>query len=189
MGIMQLGKFTSTNLKDFYEEINSFQCEAHGEDYNAMHRAIKEHLKEGDSYKEFGVMQGGTASCAMLQNPASVELVDINFTRFDPYSYILKEYARENNIVLKKHKCSSDSLQCASLVDFLLIDSRHDAGHMKRELAAHGMNVRKHIVCHDTYKLPELQNVLVEWVQSNPEWKVIEYYQSNVGFTHISKVL
>jgi len=186
---MQLGKFTSTNLKDFYEEINSFQCEAHGHDYNEMHRPIKEHLKEGDSYKEFGVMQGGTASCAMLQNPASVELVDINFTRFDPYSYILKEYARENNIVLKKHKCSSDSLQCASLVDFLLIDSRHDAGHMKRELAAHGMNVRKHIVCHDTYKLPELQNVLVEWVQSNPEWKVIEYYQSNVGFTHISKVL
>jgi len=186
---MQLGKFTSTNLKDFYEEINSFQCEAHGEDYNEMHRPIKEYLEEGDSYKEFGVMQGGTASCAMLQNPASVELVDINFTRFDPYSYILKEYARENNIVLKKHKCSSDSLQCASLVDFLLIDSRHDAGHMKRELAAHGMNVRKHIVCHDTYKLPELQNVLVEWVQSNPEWKVIEYYQSNVGFTHISKVL
>jgi len=186
---MQLGKFTSTNLKDFYEEINSFQCEAHGHDYNEMHRPIKEYLEEGDSYKEFGVMQGGTASCAMLQNPASVELVDINFTRFDPYSYILKEYARENNIVLKKHKCSSDSLQCASLVDFLLIDSRHDAGHMKRELAAHGMNVRKHIVCHDTYKLPELQNVLVEWVQSNPEWKVIEYYQSNVGFTHISKVL
>lgn len=186
---MKLGKFTSTNLKDWYEEINSFQCEAHGHDYNEMHRPIKEYLEEGDSYKEFGVMQGGTASCAMLQNPSSVELVDINFTRFDPYSHIFKEYARENDIVLKKHACSSDSLRCSSLVDFLLIDSKHQPSHMIKELAAHGMNVRKHIVCHDTYTIPSLHKILVDWCNSNPDWKVVEYYQSNVGFTHISKVL
>lgn len=185
---MELGNFKSTNLKDWYEEINTFQCNAHGEDYNAMHRVIKEHLKQGDYYKEFGVMQGGTAGCAMLQNPNSVELVDINFTRYAPYEHLFKEYADDMGILLKKYECSSDSLECASLVDFLLIDSKHQAKHMQAELAAHAPNVRKHIVCHDTYKISELHKVIENYCKKNPEWKIVEYYKGNVGFTHMSKV-
>ena len=187
---MKRGEFKSKNLKDWYEEINSFQCEWHGHDYNEMHRVIKEYLKEGDSYKEFGVMQGGTASCAMLQNPSSVELVDINFTRFAPYRPIFEEYCKENDIILKEYAMSSDSLGCLSDVDMLLIDSQHTSMHLQRELNTHATSVRKHIVCHDTNVVSNgMQKVLEKFVKNNSDWKMVEYYQSNVGFTHLSKVV
>lgn len=186
---MQLGKFTSTTIPEWYEEANAFQCNAHGETYTAFHNVIKKYLEEGDRYKEFGTMQGVTAACALTKMPYSVELVDINFTRYQPYEPIFKQYCKENNIILKKYEMSSDSLGCASEVDMLLIDSKHEAGHMRRELAAHGYTVKKHIVAHDTYKISSLHKVLVEFCNTNPEWKVIEYFEDNVGYTHISKVL
>ena len=186
---MQLGNFKSTNLLEWYEEANTFQCNAHGKTYTAFHNVIKEYLEEGDKYKEFGTMQGVTAACALTKKPSSVELVDINFTRFDPYRPIFKEYCKENDITLKEYAMSSDSLGCSSEVDMLLIDSKHEVGHMRRELAAHGHNVRKHIVAHDTHTISSLHKVLVEFCNSNPQWKVIEHFQDNVGYTHISKVL
>ena len=94
---MQLGNFKSTNLLEWYEEANTFQCNAHGKTYTAFHNVIKEYLEEGDKYKEFGTMQGVTAACALTKKPSSVELVDINFTRFDPYRPIFKEYCKEND--------------------------------------------------------------------------------------------
>ena len=186
---MKLGKFKSTNMTDWYKEANDFQCVSHGETYTAFHNVIEKYLEEGDRYKELGTMQGVTAARAILQNPASVELVDINFTRYEPYEPMFTKHCRENNIILKKYEMSSDLQECSSEVDFLLIDSKHNAEHLSKELSTHGLTVKKHILAHDTHTISALHKVLVGFCNNNPEWKVVEYYQDNVGYTHISKVL
>ena len=76
-----------TTLKEFYSEIRRQQEEAHGDDYCEQHDVLKKYLglPECNTYKELGTHQGGTAACAMLCYPKSVELIDKDQTKYNKF--------------------------------------------------------------------------------------------------------
>ena len=74
-------------------------------------------------------------------------------------------------------------------VDFLLIDSFHQSGHLRKELSIHASRVNKYILFHDTFTKKELQSVIDKFVKDNyTEWALVEYYQENVGYTLIKRI-
>ena len=181
-----------TTLQEFNSEIRRIQEEAHGENYCAMHDAITKHLKECDSYMELGTHQGGSASAAMLTNTKSIQLVDINFSRYNKFlKPIASKYCRENGIELSIKEMDSRSLGVVKEVDMLVIDSVHKPEFMQEELDLHGSNVKKYIIAHDTStnvrgSIDTLYNVLANFAKKN-RWEVLERYTKNVGYTVLKK--
>jgi hypothetical protein len=181
-----------TTLQEFNSEIRRIQEEAHGKNYCAMHDAITKHLKECDSYMELGTHQGGSASAAMLTNTKSIQLVDIDFSRYNKFlKPIASKYCRENGIELLIKEMDSRSLGVVKEVDMLVIDSVHKPEFMQEELDLHGSNVKKYIIAHDTStnvrgSVDTLYNVLANFAKKN-RWEVLERYTKNVGYTVLKK--
>ena len=74
----------------------------------------------------------------------------------------------------------------------LVIDSYHHPAHMNRELAVHGLNVKKYIIAHDTSVLhgkqnPALYNVLQEYSEGY-KFDIIEREVRNVGYTVLKRI-
>ena len=170
-------KIQADNLKEYYEQIVAQQKVAHGETYVAHHDAIRKYLN-GGVYRELGVHQGATSACACLAGAKSVTGVDISaklilpfVPLFDPYDFTFIQN-------------SSDNPSSVGECDILLIDSRHTAQHLRKELKIHAEHVRNHIILHDTYSIKSLHKV----ASTLEGWKVEEYYQENVGYTVLGRV-
>ena len=178
-------------VEEFYSEIRRQQEKGHGPDYCAQHDAIRKYLPECESYKELGTHQGGTAACVMTAEHKIkyIELIDINHYK---YRWKLQElaepYCKENNIELVVRDADSSSLaSLGSPVDMMLIDSVHRPDHLIKELQMHAPNVKKYMIFHDTFSVPQLQSVIEGFCLENPRWKVIERGTTNVGYTVIKR--
>lgn len=174
-------------LAEFHLEVRTAQEKAHGPGYTAMHNAISKIVKnlKSPSYVEFGVMQGSTAACAILAGASELLLVDINFSRFDPYFHLFEAY--DKGRVRTKNISSTDpklKIKC----DVLLIDSVHKSDHLSRELNLHASNVNKYIICHDTFKINSLHVVIEKYCKAHPEWIIDEYHKVNVGYTVMKRI-
>ena len=177
-------------LEEFHTSIREQQCEAHGTHYCDMHDAIRKYFKEGSCqvYMELGTHQGGTAANAMLMNPETVVLVDISMQKYNKFLRpIATEYCKKNNIDLKIKEVDSTSLASMHYCDMLMIDSVHKYHHIKKELEIHGGHVTKYIVAHDTNTIPELHRALYEFCDENSQWKIVEYFQKDAGYTVLKK--
>ena len=180
-------------LEEFNSSIIEQQEEAHGEYYCAIHDAIKKYMKDCKSYMELGVHQGGTASTGILCNPKNVCLIDNDMSRYNNFlKPIAEKYCKKNNITLDVRQTDSTGFGSVSYTDMLVIDSYHHPRHMNRELAVHGMNVKKYIIAHDTSVLhgkenPALYNVLHEYCEGY-QFKVIKRETRNVGYTVLKRV-
>ena len=183
-----------TTLEEFNSEIRRQQEEAHGQEYCAIHDAIRKYLKDCDSYLELGVHQGGTASAAMLSKPLKIYLLDIDMSRYNKFlAPIAKKYCLENYIQLSVEQADSTSsttktyLDVVTLgVDMLVVDSYHHPAHMTKELNLYGKIVGKYILAHDTSQLmgknnDSLYQCLKEWSNKNG-FKEIERGTTNVGY-------
>lgn len=184
-----------TTLKEFYSEIRRQQEEAHGDDYCEQHDTLKKYLSlpECNTYKELGTHQGGTAACAMLCYPKSVELIDKDQTKYNKFlKPIAEQFCKENDIeLIVKEEDSASPRSLEKSCDILLIDSYHKAFHMKQELDLHGPRTRKYIIAHDTYRSmgrvnQELNECLLYWAKIY-SWKEIERSKNNVGYTVLGK--
>ena len=182
----------ATTVEEFNTSIREQQEKAHGEDYCAIHDAIRKYMTECNSYMELGTHQGGTASVAMLCNPKRVCLVDIDMSRYNKFlAPIATEYCQTNKIELDVRNVSSHSLGSVNPTDMLVIDSYHHPSHMQQELQIHGNSVSKFILAHDTSVINGKQNdslfhCLKDWGEKNG-WKVIERGTTNVGYTVLGK--
>lgn len=107
---------------------------------------------------------------------------------------------------------NQSDLECPLVeTDLLFIDTWHVYGHLKRELAYWHSSVRKYIIMHDTtvdewigetirnrwnaveqsaksgIPVDEINKglwpAIVEFLQSNPEWKIEKRYTNNNGLT------
>ena len=149
-------------------------------------------MKDCNSYLELGTHQGATAACAILQNPKSVQLVDIDFTKYNKFlKPIAEQYCKDNNIALNIVEDDSSKNTTTSAADFLLIDSRHIASHMTAELKTHSKNISKHILAHDTHRQhgkvnTSLYTVLENFCKTNP-WKVVERNTTAEGYTLLER--
>ena len=181
-----------STVEEFNTSIREQQEKAHGEDYCAIHDAIRKYMTECNSYMELGTHQGGTASVAMLCNPKRVCLVDIDMSRYNKFlAPIATEYCQANKIELDVRNVSSHSLGSVNPTDMLVIDSYHHPAHMQQELQIHGNSVSKFILAHDTSVINGKQNdslfhCLNDWGEKNG-WKVIERGTTNVGYTVLGK--
>jgi hypothetical protein len=182
-------------LSEFYTEIRKQHEEAHGYDYCWQHDSMRECMAECNSYRELGTHQGASAAMACLQNPRSVELVDISFEKWRPFETIFRSYCKENNVNFKIKETSSLDPSTAKPVDCLLIDSNHQPAHLRKELALHGPVVKKYIILHDTSRLfgkpdERLWNVLNEWLnQGITPWTLVKRVTANVGYTVVRNTL
>lgn len=181
-------------LAEFNSEIRRQQEEAHGSNYCDIHDAIKRFLTSNDAYMELGTHQGGTASSAMLCNPAKVVLVDIDLSRYRKFlEPIANEYCASNNIELKTIGADSTSLATFNMTDVLVIDSLHNPQHMNKELNFHGLNTKKYIIAHDTSIINGMPNdslfKCMEAYASRNGWQIIERGTTNVGYTVMKRVV
>ena len=179
-------------LEEFYFEIRKQQTDAHGEHYCNQHDAISKYMKECTSYKELGTHQGGTAAAACLTNPKSVNLIDISMEKYNQSKHLFEKYCTENNIDLVVLEMESTNPKGVSECDLLLIDSRHEPNHLKKELDCHAKKVNKYMIFHDTSIINGRQNeslyhVLEDFTGKNTVWKIIERDQRSVGYTVLLK--
>jgi hypothetical protein len=91
--------------------------------------------------------------------------------------------------------------------DLLFLDTWHAYKQLKAELELHASKVRKYILFHDTTSFAtcderSYESLGEEWIgdqkgiwlaieeflQSNPEWKLIERFENNNGLTVIGKI-
>lgn len=175
-------------MAEFNSEIRRQQEEAHGSNYCDIHDAIKRFLTSNDAYMELGTHQGGTASSAMLCNPAKVVLVDIDLSRYRKFlDPIARQYCTDNNIQLQTLEVDSTSLASFNMTDVLVIDSLHTPQHMAKELNFHGLNTKKYIIAHDTSVIngradDSLFRCMEQYARANG-WRIIERGTTNVGYT------
>lgn len=176
-----------TTLEEFNSEIRKQQEEAHGEDYCAIHDAIRKYLVDCKSYMELGVNQGGTASVAMLCKPDKIYLVDVNMSNYNKFlAPIAKQYCDDNGIELVVNQTDSTGLCSVNTTDMLVIDSYHHPDHMIKELNLHGRNVKKYIIAHDTSSMngrpdDRLYQCLKLWSATN-DFIEVERGTTNVGY-------
>jgi len=186
-----------TSVAEFHDSIVKQQEAAHGEQYCAMHAAIRALWSGSDcrTYKELGVHQGGSASNALLlqPQPKRITLIDIDLAKYRKFlAPLAEEHCLRLGIDLDVREVNSALPAPADdTCDMLVIDSMHTASHMLAELAAHGVHATKHIVAHDTSivngrKNDQLYRALTTWGRSNG-WSVSVHCTDNVGFTAISK--
>lgn len=180
-------------LLEFNSEIRRQQEEAHGSDYCQIHDAIKKYIVDCESYMELGVHQGGTASAAMLCNPKSIILCDIDLSRYRLFlEPIANKYCEENNINLKVIESDSTLPQTAHKIDMLVIDSLHTPYHMSMELNLHGKNAKKYIIAHDTSIINGKKNeslfVCMSHYASKNGFRIIERGITNVGYTVMKRI-
>jgi hypothetical protein len=91
--------------------------------------------------------------------------------------------------------------------DLLFLDTWHAYKQLKAELKLHSNKVRKYIIFHDTTTFANVDEksyeiwgdewkgnnigiwkAIEEFLQSNPEWKLIERFHNNNGLTIIGKI-
>jgi len=85
--------------------------------------------------------------------------------------------------------------------DFLFIDTLHSYSQLKQELLKHGNRARKYIGFHDTTtygtqnepgviteRHSGLQPAIIEFLQTNPHWKICNIYEHNNGITILQRV-
>jgi hypothetical protein len=186
----ELGHVTS--LEEFNSEIIRQQVEAHGEHYCDIHDAIKKYMPECRYYMELGTHQGGTASTALLCKPESVQLVDIDTSRYKKFlKPLAEEYAEKYDIDLTVLEVSSLSMKSTTKTDMLMIDSLHHPNHMIQELRLHHSNTYKYIIAHDTSILhgkkdSRLYDCLQNFCLDYP-WRIVERNEKNVGYTVLKR--
>ena len=173
-------------LKDFYSEIRSAHKKAHGDLYVAHHDKMMELATECTSYRELGVNQGATAAAVVLAGIRDIHLIDINMSKFEPYKHLFESHVDTFNVVAES-SIKNNPLNDRP-VDMLLIDSLHNASHVKDELRVHAPSVKKYILFHDTNSINAIRKVVDNFVKDNPQWKLIEHFSQNVGYSLIGKV-
>lgn len=172
---MVRAQIRASSLADFYGQIVQAQCDAHGPEYCSHHLAIWQAASECESYLELGVNQGATLACAVLAGFRRVMGIDLSLEPFRAFEGLFRGRA-----TVLEQDSRRPLPRPHEAIDFLFIDSLHEAAHMREELRVHGPNVRKYVLAHDTAKYPALAHELERWAALNL-WTVHEQQASGAG--------
>lgn len=172
----------ASTLTEYYEQLVMAQQLAHGFEYTTHHTAIRQAAAEGcRSYAELGVNQGATLACALLAGFGTVVGVDIALEPWRPAEALFRAHVSRTGQAL--YMIERDSRMALPITpDFLLIDTRHETGHLRQELTAHGFYVVRFILIHDTAAVPALHNAAVAW-GLRAGWTVQQRDTRSVGWT------
>lgn len=174
------------SLKEYYNKLCQIQAKRHGDDYLLVHDEIRGRLKKCKDYVEFGVRQGTTLAAAILEHPKKVTAYDINLEWYNKAKELFETYTSSHEIKYSIYEANTLDITIP-MVDLLYIDSTHMYKHLVKELNFHGNNVKKYIICHDTFSRPNLKKAIVEYIKDNKEWHIVTECTINVGFITIEK--
>lgn len=175
----------ATTLEEYYAKLVAAQEAAHGVGYCSHHYAIRQAAKDDGcaSYAELGVNQGATLACALLAGFKRVVGVDVALDPWKPFQGLFWAFADASGQRLSlAQQDSREPLRHHYPVDFMLLDTVHEAAHLREELRVHGPNVRRQILVHDTASVPALHVEAVGWGLRNG-WTVQQRSLCSVGWT------
>jgi len=175
------------DLQEYYTHLYEGQSNAHKPQYMLVHDELKKCLAECESYTEMGVRQGTTLAIPLLAGTKKVRGYDIDLALYNKVKQHFDGEAKKKGIdfaVIKEstRDCTIDP------VDLLYIDTWHVYEQLKIELNRHAAKVKKYIVMHDTYAVQELRKAINEFLALNPQWRLVNECNINVGFSTIKRV-
>jgi hypothetical protein len=170
---------------------------------------INEHIdtlyklsKECDHITEMGVRNVVSTYAFMYRNPK--KLIGIDLHTNENVLQALNLYPKWQFIQADTTKIEIEK------TDLLFIDTLHIYSQLKKELNLHAKNVKKFIVLHDTntygftdeptsWQTPEIMNnyiveekkglqpAIIEFLNDNKEWFILEEYTNNNGLTILKR--
>jgi len=169
-------------LSEFYQQASELYAERYGIAHLDYYKTIESLVKQVNSYKELGSMQGVSAAAAILGNPnlTFIEMIDITFKYLNPHRKLFSEF----NGKLKFSEC--DSTKCKiNEVDMTFIDSLHKYNHLKKEISLHAPKTKKFLMFHDT-NLKGIKKAIKETVNTT-DWKYKIVNEQGCGFTVLER--
>ena len=117
---------------------------------------------------------------------------------FRPYDVVLEYFknARESGRNVTLHVADTRQVEIAP-TDIMLVDSLHQYEQVQTELALHADKVSKYILFHDTTTFAingefggkGIWPAVQEFIDSHPEWQMIERRTNNNGLTVLKRVV
>lgn len=94
--------------------------------------------------------------------------------------------SKEGIKIIQENKSSLDIK--LENIDLLFIDSLHTCDHCTKELKLHSPYVKKYIIFHDTIlKGSDVRKAVMNFLEENNKWKIVEELTSNPGLIIIGK--
>jgi hypothetical protein len=170
-----------------------FECaKAQFTDMREHMDVIKSYALQSPKIAEFGVYDCTSTWALLAGRPTKLTSYDV--ARRSEVSDVEKA-ANECGVAFEFILADSVSVDIGP-VDLLLIDSLHTYEHLSNELRIHAKNVSRWIILHDTetfgqtdqtYSGRGLWPAIEEFLQANPEWKILHRYTNCHGLTVLSR--
>ncbi len=155
---------------------------------------LKEYAEKCDLVIELGVRSIVSTWSFLAGNPNWLISVDIchpsYYSDYDKDGCnldLVYEKAKEKGIYFEfiQHDSITVTLpQC----DLMFFDTLHTYHQLEAELKAHGHNVNKYMIFHDTVTYgKELMPAIKEYMKENPEWKIEKEFKNNNGLLILAK--
>jgi hypothetical protein len=162
-------------------------------DINQHLPILRKYAEQCSHITEFGV-RGVVSTWALLAGkPHTLNSYDI---RYHPNVEKAKKIAAENDIEFTFTTKNVLHVEIAD-TDLLFIDTYHTYGQLKAELRLHGNKARKFLIMHDTTIFGRkgadgsdkgLLDAIEEFISQNPQWKIVEQADDNIGLTVLQRL-
>lgn len=164
---------------------NQFGFKAtHGSDMSAHMPLLMFLAKECNHITEFGTRECYSTSAFIASCKGIVVSYDININND---IIILQNLELPCQWKFYQQSTIDPNLQIEQ-TDILLIDTDHTYVQVKEELKLHASRINKYIIFHDTYSFPEIVPAIIEFLNTNINWKIVYNVQFNHGLIIIEKL-
>ena len=175
---------------DFQSEFNN-SC-SRTTDINEHLPILSQLAKECKHITELGVGPAQSTRAFLLH-----EGIELHSYEFSPMGGIQEFFdnAKTSGRNVTLHVADTRKIEIAT-TDLLMVDSLHVYEQVKIELELHAPKTRKYIVFHDTTTFADtgefggrgIWPAVQEFIDSHPEWKMIERRYNNNGLTILKKI-
>ena len=159
-------------------------------DINEHLPALRDLAKECNSVVEMGV-RTCVSTWAFIEGMNGGSLVSIDIKHPSKYGADItpvEKACKNKGITFKFYEADTLTIDIPE-VDMLFIDTLHEYGQLKGELAKHGDKAKKYLVFHDTVSCEdELMPAINEFLKENKKWKIKEHYTFNNGVLVLARV-
>jgi hypothetical protein len=177
-------------------------------DINEHLPTIKDYSSKCDHVTEMGVRWVVSTYAFMMGRPKTMVSIDLFSVEDSCKMFGLPEISTQSLYDLAKqegidYKFIVGDTRAIEIepTDLLFIDTLHNYDQLKKELEIHSDKVRKYIMLHDTTTfefvgevygdkppVKGLKPAIEEFLQDNPNWRVLEKYTNNNGLTILERV-
>lgn len=171
------------------DELYQHVCETES-DINQFLPTLRRYASMSEHVTEFGVRTANSTCALLAGQPKTLVCYDIAIQ----HQYLENLARVRGDTILIWHEANVLNIDIAP-TDLLFIDTLHTYGQLKAELGKHAEKVRKFLIFHDTWGYRNkdegdtptdkkgLWPAIEEFLESNPQWKIVEDLQYGWGLT------